>query len=108
MLRLLCPLCVLSFYFMRDPKENSPVQLSKPDWIDREKIIDVIRNGTLSKDERIKKIEEMPTHENEQNTKLWLKNLPKAVEYFDWTTSEKENAGNKVPVYSRHSVCSSD
>ncbi|ETN73156.1 hypothetical protein NECAME_13614 [Necator americanus] len=88
--------------------ENGLVHLSNRDCIDREKIINVIRNGTLFHDKPIEKVEEMPTRESEQITKLWLKNLPKAVEYFDWTTSEKKNTGNNVPVYSPHSVCSSD
>ncbi|KAK6752331.1 hypothetical protein RB195_003634 [Necator americanus] len=50
--------------------ENGLVHLSNRDCIDREKIINVIRNGTLSHDERIKKVEEMSTRESEQITKL--------------------------------------
>ncbi|EPB75022.1 hypothetical protein ANCCEY_05891 [Ancylostoma ceylanicum] len=95
MLRLFCPLCVAMIVFMREP-ENEPSTLTKPEWIDREKILDVIRDTTLTKEERIEKVKGMPIHENEENTKFWLSHLPIVVDFFDWAGQQKAKATPKA------------
>ncbi|RCN48292.1 hypothetical protein ANCCAN_05581 [Ancylostoma caninum] len=81
---------------MRGPTENGPSVITKPDWIDREKVVGVIRDTKLTKEQRIEKIKGMPIHESEENTKIWLSHLPKVIDFFDWAGQEKAKATPKA------------
>ncbi|EPB75021.1 hypothetical protein ANCCEY_05890 [Ancylostoma ceylanicum] len=102
MLRLLCPLCVVTYVFMRGPTEvfdfpeNGPSVITKPQWIDREKVVEVIHDTKLTKEQRIEKIKGMPIHESEANTKIWLSHLPTVIDFFDWAGQEKAKASPKA------------